>query len=136
MELHYNFHHKRAAAAADKAEEGLARARETGDFALVKFHTRELAYQLSSHILHTNYWTSISGKGGGPKGDLAKAIDSNFGSYEKFRAQLMAATIATEASGCGIVGYLPATGKLMILQCENHQKLTAWGIQGRAERAC
>ncbi|CAB3741958.1 Fe-Mn family superoxide dismutase [Paraburkholderia rhynchosiae] len=22
-----------------------------------------------------------------------------------------------------------ATGKLMILQCENHQKLTAWGIQ-------
>ena len=34
-----------------------------------------------------------------------------------------------EASGWGVVGYHPATGKLMILQCENHQKLTAWGIQ-------
>src|ERR1700752_1159783 len=53
VELHYTFHHKPAAAAANKAEEGLARARETGDFALVKFHTKELAYQLSSHILHT-----------------------------------------------------------------------------------
>ncbi|MCX5542407.1 hypothetical protein M3A49_23410 [Paraburkholderia sp. CNPSo 3076] len=53
VELHFNFHHKPAAAAANKAEEGLARARETGDFASVKFHTRELAYQLSSHILHT-----------------------------------------------------------------------------------
>ncbi|HEX7935600.1 MAG TPA: superoxide dismutase [Paraburkholderia sp.] len=129
VELHYNFHHKPAAAAANKAEEGLARARETGDFALVKFHEKELAYQLSSHILHTIYWTSISGKGGEPKGELAKAIDSHFGSYEKFRAQLVAATVATEASGWGVVGYLPASGKLMILQCENHQKLTAWGIQ-------
>jgi Fe-Mn family superoxide dismutase len=43
--------------------------------------------------------------------------------------QLAAATIATEASGWGVVGYHPVTGKLMILQCENHQKLTAWGIQ-------
>jgi Fe-Mn family superoxide dismutase len=44
VELPYNFHHKPAAAAANKAEEGLARARETGDFALVKFHEKELAY--------------------------------------------------------------------------------------------
>jgi Fe-Mn family superoxide dismutase len=129
VELHYNFHHKPAVAAANKAEEALAKARESNDFALVKHHTKELAFQLSSHILHTVYWTSISGKGGEPKGDLARAIDKNFGSYSKFKAQLIAATIAVEASGWGVVGYHPATGKLMVLQCENHQKLTAWGIQ-------
>jgi len=129
VELHYTFHHKPAAAAANKAEEALAKARESNDFALVKCHVKELSYQLSSHILHTIYWTSISGKGGEPKGDLARAIDSNFGSYEKFKGQLVAATVATEGAGWGVVGYLPSTGKLMILQCENHQKLTAWGIQ-------
>jgi Fe-Mn family superoxide dismutase len=129
VELHYNFHHKPAVVAANKAEEGLAKARDSNDFALVKFYEKELAFQLSSHILHTIYWTSVSGKGGEPKGDLAKAIDMNFGSYSKFKAQLIAATIAVEASGWGIVGYHPATGKLMVLQCENHQKLTAWGIQ-------
>ena len=129
VELHYNFHHKPAAVAANKAEDGLAKARETNDFALVKFYEKELAFQLSSHILHTIYWTTVSGKGGEPKGDLAKAIDRSFGSYAKFKAQLVAATVAVEASGWGIVGYHPATAKLMVLQCENHQKLTAWGIQ-------
>jgi len=103
--------------------------RDANDFALVKYHTKELAFQLSSHILHTVYWTSISGKGGEPKGELARVIDKNFGSYAKFKAQLIAATIAVEASGWGVVGYHPVTGKLMVLQCENHQKLTAWGIQ-------
>lgn len=129
VELHYNFHHKPAVVAANKAEEALAKARDTNDFTLVKFYEKELAFQLSSHILHTVYWSSVSGKGGEPKGELARTIDSQFGSYAKFKAQLVAATIATEASGWGVVGYHPATGKLMILQCENHQKLTAWGIQ-------
>jgi Fe-Mn family superoxide dismutase len=129
VEVHYNFHHKPAVVAANKAEEALAKARDSNDFALTKFYEKELAFQLSSHILHTIYWTSISGKGAEPKGELAKAIDRNFGSYAGFKAQLFAATLAVEASGWGIVGYHPTTGKLMVLQCENHQKLTTWGIQ-------
>ena len=129
VELHYNFHHKPAAAAANKAEEALAKARESGDFALVKHYEKELAFQLSSHILHTIYWTNLSGKGGEPKGALAKAIGAEFGSYEKCKAQLLAAAAAVEASGWGMLAYHPATKKLMILQCENHQKLTAWGAQ-------
>ncbi len=129
VELHYTFHHKPAVAAANKAEEALAKARESNDFALVKHYEKELALQLSSHILHTIYWTSISGKGGEPTGNLAKAITRDFGSYSKFKAQLIAATAAVEASGWGIVGYHPATDKIMILQCENHQKLTTWGVQ-------
>ncbi|HMW50237.1 MAG TPA: Fe-Mn family superoxide dismutase, partial [Cellvibrionaceae bacterium] len=28
----------------------------------------------------------------------------------------------------GILGYLPSTQKLTLLQCENHQKLTTWGV--------
>jgi Fe-Mn family superoxide dismutase len=129
VELHYNFHHKPAVAAANKAEDALAKARDTNDFALVKHHEKELVFQLSSHILHTVYWTSLSGKGGEPKNELAKAIDKSFGSYAKFKAQLVAATITTEASGWGVVAYHPAMDKVMILQCENHQKLTAWGVQ-------
>lgn len=129
VEVHYNFHHKPAVVAANRAEEALAKARDSNDFALVKFYEKELAFQLSSHILHTIYWTSISGKGSEPQGELAKSINSNFGSFSKFKAQLLAATLAVEASGWGMVGYHPATGKLMVLQCENHQKLTAWGIQ-------
>jgi superoxide dismutase, Fe-Mn family len=128
VELHYTFHHKPAAVAANRAEEGLAKARESGDYSQVKGLERELAYQLSSHILHSIYWTNMAGKGGEPGGDLAKAIAGEFGSYAKFKGHLVAATTSVEASGWGLLGYHPATKKLMILQCENHQKLTAWGV--------
>jgi Fe-Mn family superoxide dismutase len=128
VELHYTFHHKPAAVAANNAEAALAKARDTGDFALVKFYEKELAFQLSSHILHTIYWTNLSGKGGEPAGDLAKAVSADFGTFAKLKAHLTAATIAVEASGWGILGYHPTTKRLMVLQCENHQKLTAWGI--------
>lgn len=129
VELHYNFHHKPAVVAANKAEEALAKARESGDFGLVKHYEKELAFQLSSHLLHTIYWSNLSGKGGEPAGALAKAINAEFGSYEKFKSHLIAASAAVEASGWGMLAYHPGTRKLMILQCENHHKLTTWGAQ-------
>jgi len=128
VDLHYNQHHKAYAAAANRAEEGLAKARDANDFALVKFYEKELAFQLSGHILHTIYWSNLTGKGGEPQGDLAKSINADFGSFQKFKGQLVAATTAVEASGWGLLGYHPAIQKLMILQVENHQKLTAWGV--------
>ena len=128
VELHYSNHHKPAAAAANRAEEELGKAREGGQFALVKHYEKELAYQLSSHILHTIYWTNLGGKGGEPAGELAKAINAEFGSFAKFKSQLAAVAGAVEASGWGLLGYHPSTRKLMILQVENHQKQTAWGI--------
>lgn len=128
VELHYKFHHLPAVAVANKAEEALAKARESDDFALIKFYEKELAFSLSSHILHTIYWSNLAKKGGEPKNELVKAITAQFGSFDKFKAQLSAATLTIEASGWGIVGYHPSTQKLMILQCENHQKLTAWGV--------
>lgn len=128
VELHYTFHHKPAVVAANNAEAALAKARDSGDFALVKHYEKELAFQLSSHLLHSIYWTNLGGKGGEPSGDLAKALSNEFGSYAKLKAHLAAATTAVEASGWGILGYHPMTKKLMVLQCENHQKLTAWGV--------
>ena len=128
VDLHYNQHHKAYAAAANRAEEGLAKARDANDFALVKFYEKELAFQLSGHILHTIYWSNLTGKGGEPQADLAKSINADFGSFQKFKGQLIAATTAVEASGWGLVGYHPSLQRLMVLQVENHQKLTTWGI--------
>jgi superoxide dismutase, Fe-Mn family len=65
----------------------------------VKLYEKDLAYQLSSHILHSIYWPNLGGKGGEPAGELAKAINAEFGSYARFKAQLSAAAGAVEASG-------------------------------------
>ena len=127
VELHYTMHHKPAVVAANNAEAALAKARETADFGLVKHYEKELAFQLGSHLLHTIYWSNLSGKGGEPQGDLAKAMNSELGGFGKAKAHLVAAASSVEASGWGMLAYHPATRKLMILQCENHHKLTAWG---------
>jgi Fe-Mn family superoxide dismutase len=49
---------------------------------------------------HTFYWHSLSPKGGGkPAGDLAKAIDAKFGSFDEFKKQFSAAAVGTFGSG-------------------------------------
>src|SRR4026209_468917 len=53
---------------------------------------------------------------------------NGFGSFAKFKSQLAAVAGAVEAAGWGLLGYHPSTRKLMILQVENHQKQTAWGV--------
>ncbi len=128
VRLHHDKHHKAYVDGANKAEANLAQARTDGNFDLVKFWEKELAFHGSGHILHTIYWTNLSGKGGGePKGDLAKQIAADFGDFAKFKLHLTKATTAVEASGWGILAFQPFTKKLSILQCEKHQDLTAWG---------
>ncbi len=128
VELHYTAHHKGYVTNANKAEEGLVKARETGDYALIKHYEKELAFNLSGHILHSIYWTNLTPKSVEPSGALLTAINRDFGSLNNLKAQMGSATLAVEASGWGVLGYLPATGKLLVLQCENHQKLSVWGI--------
>ena len=33
-----------------------------------------------------------------------------------------------DGNGWGILGYHPSTQKLTVLQCENHENLTQWGV--------
>src|SRR3954465_5719672 len=99
VELHYNNHHKPAATAANNAEDQLAKARESGQFQLVKFYEKELAYQLSSHILHSIYCPTVAGKGREASGERTESINADFGDYGKFKAKLMAASVAVVLSG-------------------------------------
>ena len=49
---------------------------------------------------HTFFWNSMKPSGGGqPSGDLAAAIERDFGSFEKFRADFTAAAIGRFGSG-------------------------------------
>ena len=52
------------------------------------------------HANHSLFWTSISPDGGGaPSGDLAAAIDTAFGSLDKFKAAFKAAALTRFGSG-------------------------------------
>ncbi len=52
------------------------------------------------HANHSLFWTILSPEGGGePTGELADAINKNFGSYEKFQEEFAAAAAGRFGSG-------------------------------------
>jgi Fe-Mn family superoxide dismutase len=129
LALHHDKHHAAYVAGANKALDELAKARDAGDFALVKHWERDLAFNGSGCVLHAMYWASMwPGGRGKPEGALADAIEQSFGSQAKMAAQFGAATKAVEGSGWGVLAWEPATTRLVILQAEKHQQLTIWGV--------
>jgi Fe-Mn family superoxide dismutase len=65
---------------------------------------------------------------GKPSGALADAINASFGDFDKFQAQFLAAANTVQASGWAVLAYRPQTKDLVILQSEQHQNLTQWGV--------
>ena len=114
-----------------RTEAKLAAAREEGDFGLVKHWSREAAFHGSGHLLHSIFWPNMiaaTEAKSAPEGALAEAIDRDFGSFESFQAQFIAASTAVEGSGWGILAYRPDDGSLVVLTAEKHQNLTQWGV--------
>ena len=106
MEIHHDKHHGTYVTNLNNALEGSE---------LAELPIEELLQQLDrvpedkrtavrnnggGHYNHSLFWTSMSPDGGGePGGDLAGAIDSAFGSFSDFQAQLKAAGLGRFGSG-------------------------------------
>jgi len=130
VRLHHDKHHAAYVAGLNKAEEMLEQARAAGDFALIQHAEKQLAFHGSGNLLHTLFWQNMAPNAGAdPAGELAKQIETDFGGIEAFKKQFAAAAAAVEGSGWAVLGWLADYGKLYILQIENHQKLTMWGIE-------
>lgn len=131
MDIHHSRHHKAYVDGLVKAEAELAKARTTGDFAMIEYWSKKAAFHGGGHFLHSMFWKIMAppsqGGGGEPTGTLADNIRNSFGSFDAFKKQFTAAAIAVEGSGWALLHYRPADKKLIVLQAENQHKLTSWG---------
>lgn len=128
VRLHHDIHHNGYVKGLNASLDKLAQARESGDYDLVQYYTNKVSFHGSGHVLHTIYWDNMSPDGGGrPSGKLLKAIEKDFGSFEQFKANFIAASSKVEGSGWGILAWEPLGEKLIILQAEKHNNLTVWG---------
>ena len=126
--LHYTFHHGGAVKAANVDLKKIREAMDANNFETVDYWTKKLSFHFSSHVLHTIFWTNLTNKKTEPKGELLKRIEKNFGSYEKLKGYIAATSKNVDGNGWGILGYQPYSDSLTVLQCENHEKLTQWGV--------
>jgi superoxide dismutase, Fe-Mn family len=128
LHLHYTFHHGDAVKAANKDLAEVKKAIDANTLDTVDYWTKKLSFHLSSHILHTIFWTNLTNKKSDPTGELLKQIEKDFGSYDKLKLLISKTSKGVDGNGWGILGYQPYTQKLTVLQCENHEKLTQWGV--------
>ena len=123
MELHHSKHHATYVAGANAALEALEAERE-GDANpdKVRALSKNLAFNLGGHTNHSVFWKNLSPNGGGePTGELAEAINRDFGSFDKFKAHFSAAALGLQGSGWAVLGYDHIAGRLIIQQLTDQQ---------------
>ena len=108
LELHHDKHHATYVKGANTALDKLAAARESEEFGTINQLQKNLAFNLSGHVLHSLFWKNMSPHGGDkPDGELAAAIDESFGTFEGFRNQLTEASLNVQGSGWGALTWEP-----------------------------
>ncbi len=128
LELHYAKHHAAYVKGANEALDKLAAARDADDFSNIGMLEKNLAFNLSGHVLHSIFWECMSPDGGGePAGDLAELIGSTFGSMERLRGQLDAAVSTLQGSGWAALAWEPLAGRLVVQQIYDHQSNVGQG---------
>ena len=129
MELHHDKHHAAYVAGANAALEKLAAARDSGDFAAVNLHEKNLAFNLGGHVNHSVFWQNLSPAGGArTEGELAAAIDEFFGSFEKFQAHFAANAVGIQGSGWSILAWDTLGSKLVTFQLYDQQSNIPLGV--------
>ncbi|WP_432492835.1 superoxide dismutase [Kineococcus auxinigenes] len=129
MELHHDKHHQAYVTGANTALEKLAAARDADDLATVNLHEKNLAFNLGGHVNHSAFWPNLSPDGGDkPTGELAAAIDEQFGSFDKFRAHFAAVAAGVQGSGWAILAWDSVGQKLINVQLYDQQGNIALGL--------
>jgi superoxide dismutase, Fe-Mn family len=122
MELHHDKHHAAYVKGANTALERLHDLREKGDFSTISMLERNLAFNVSGHVLHSVFWTNLSPDGGGkPEGGLAKLIDDTFGGFPAFRQQMTEAASTIQGAGWALASWEPVAARLVVQQVHDHQ---------------
>jgi superoxide dismutase, Fe-Mn family len=122
MELHHGKHHAAYVKGANTALDKLQELRGKGDFSLLSMLEKNLAFNISGHVLHSVFWTNLSPDGGGdPSGDLAGVIDDTFGGTPIFRQQMVEAAATIQGSGWALASWEPVARRIVIQQVYDHQ---------------
>ncbi|MCO5233444.1 MAG: superoxide dismutase [Chitinophagales bacterium] len=119
MEIHYSKHHQAYTTNLNAAIQGTALEGKSIEEVLVEGKDIPAVRNNGGGFYNHNlFWTVMSPNGGGlPKGELATAIDSSFGSFDAFKEQF--AKAAATRFGSGWAWLSAHNGKLEICSTPN-----------------
>ncbi|XP_059210616.1 superoxide dismutase [Mn], mitochondrial-like [Centropristis striata] len=124
MQLHYDRHHAAYVKNLNVAEEKYLEALRQGNVRKQVALHAALKFNGGGHINHSIFWTNLSPYGGGePQGKLMKAIKRDFGSFQKMKERMSAASVGVQGSGWGWLGFDKESETLRIATCANEDHL-------------
>jgi Fe-Mn family superoxide dismutase len=117
FEYHHGKHHNAYVTKLNEAIDGTPNA-DKGLEEIIMAADGGLFNNAAQHFNHSFFWNCLSPDGGGkPGGDLAKAIDRDFGSFDEFKSKFTAAAAGQFGSGWGWL--VEKDGKLQIMATAN-----------------
>lgn len=123
MTLHHDKHHATYVAGANAALEALEAERNgEANPDRLRALSKNLAFNLGGHTNHSIFWKNMAPNAGGtPTGQIAEAIDRDFGSFEAFKKQFSGVATGLQGSGWAVLGYDHIAGRLIIQQLTDQQ---------------
>ncbi|KAL5287674.1 SOD2 family protein [Megaselia abdita] len=125
MELHHTKHHQTYVNNLNAAEEQLKDASSKSDVTKIISLQGALKFNGGGHINHSIFWQNLSPNRSDPSADLKKALEAQWGSFDNFKKEMSALTVAVQGSGWGWLGYNKKTQKLQLAACPNQDPLEA-----------
>ena len=122
LRIHHQKHHQAYVNGANAILERLDKARKEGVDVDMKSTLKELSFNIGGHLLHSLFWDNLApaGKGGNLGGALADSINSEFGSFERFRKEFSQAATSVEGSGWAALSFSEQGQRPVIMQIEKH----------------
>ena len=124
LTLHHQKHHQAYVNGANAIYEKFDKARREKSDIDVKATLKELSFNIGGYKLHNLFWGNLApaGKGGGgmPKGELAEALNAEFGSFDRFKKEFSQAATSAEGSGWAALTFCRGTKRPLIMQIEKH----------------
>jgi Fe-Mn family superoxide dismutase len=120
MEIHHEKHHAGYVSKLNAAIEGTDLEGKSLEDLMktVSSHSTAVRNNGGGHFNHSLFWTVMGpNKGGTPSGDLADAINSTFGSFDKFKDEFSNA--AATRFGSGWAWLVVSNGKLVVSSTPN-----------------
>ena len=123
METHHKKHHQTYVTNLNNALTQLQEAQHKGDLAKQIQLQAAVNFNGGGHLNHSIFWTNLAPKaqGGGspPTGDLAKAIEEEFGGVSQVQSLMTAACLGIQGSGWGWLAYHPTQQRLQVITRAN-----------------
>ena len=122
LRIHHDKHHAAYVNGANALLESLDKARKEGAEIDASTVAKQMSFNTGGHNLHSLFWKNLARPkdANKPAGKIASAIDSEFGTFERFKKEFSQVAVKTEGSGWAVLSYCLMTGRPIIMQIEKH----------------